>query len=62
MNKTLACLLFAVAPGLAHAAEIAMKSVEACRKDGYNVSAVVLDRGGSVQAALRDEPGCPLHA
>ncbi len=59
MNKTLACLLFAVAPGLAHAAEIAMKSVEACRKDGYNVSAVVLDRGGSVQAALRDSLAAP---
>jgi uncharacterized protein GlcG (DUF336 family) len=73
MNKTLASLLFVVAPGLAQAtdivpvkqiglelaAEIAMKSVEACRKDGYNVSAVVLDRGGRVQAALRDTLAAP---
>ncbi len=36
------------------ARDIAMASVEACRKDGYNVSAVVLDRAGNVQAALRD--------
>jgi uncharacterized protein GlcG (DUF336 family) len=36
-----------------------MKSVEACRKNGYNVSAVVLDRGGSVQAALRDTLAAP---
>jgi uncharacterized protein GlcG (DUF336 family) len=42
---------------LAHT--IAMKSVEACRKDGYNVSAVVLDRSGSVQVALRDTLAAP---
>jgi uncharacterized protein GlcG (DUF336 family) len=36
------------------ARDIAMASVEACRRDGYNVSAVVLDRAGNVQAALRD--------
>ena len=36
------------------ARDIAMYSVEACRKQGYNVSAVVLDRAGNVQAALRD--------
>jgi uncharacterized protein GlcG (DUF336 family) len=36
------------------ARDIAMGSVEACRQDGYNVSAVVLDRAGNVQAALRD--------
>jgi uncharacterized protein GlcG (DUF336 family) len=36
------------------ARDIAMASVEACRQDGYNVSAVVLDRAGNVQAALRD--------
>ena len=40
--------------GLEMARDIAMGSVEACRKDGYNVSAVVLDRAGNVQAALRD--------
>lgn len=37
---------------LAH--DIAMQSNKACRKDGYNVSAVVLDRSGLVQVALRD--------
>ena len=31
-----------------------MTSVEACRKGGCNVSAVVLDRAGNVQVALRD--------
>ena len=36
------------------ARDIAMSSVEACRLQGYNVSAVVLDRAGDVQAALRD--------
>lgn len=36
------------------ARDIAMASVEACRQDGYNVSVVVLDRAGNVQAALRD--------
>jgi uncharacterized protein GlcG (DUF336 family) len=36
------------------ARDIAMSSVEACRQNGYNVSAVVLDRAGNVQAALRD--------
>lgn len=41
------------------AAEIAMKSVEACRTDGFNVSAVVLDRAGRVQAALRDTLAAP---
>jgi len=38
---------------------IAMKSVETCRKDGYNVSAVVLDRSGSLQVALRDTLAAP---
>ena len=40
--------------GLELARDIAMASVEACRKDGYNVSAVVLDRAGNLQVALRD--------
>lgn len=40
--------------GLELARDIAMGAVEACRKDGYNVSAVVLDRAGNVQVALRD--------
>lgn len=73
MKKSLATLLFASIPGMAHsvdivpvkqiglelATEIAMKSVEACRKSGYNVSAVVLDRAGRVQAALRDTLAAP---
>lgn len=73
MKKTLTALLFAFVPAMAQAAdmvpvkqiglelaaEIAMKSVEACRKDGYNVSAVVLDRAGRVQAALRDTLAAP---
>ncbi|MDO9008933.1 MAG: heme-binding protein [Thiobacillus sp.] len=40
--------------GLELARDIAMASVEACRQNGYSVSAVVLDRAGSVQVALRD--------
>jgi len=36
------------------ARDIAMDAVETCRKDGYTVSAVVLDRAGNVQVALRD--------
>lgn len=36
------------------ARDIAMGAVEACRKDGFNVSVVVLDRAGNVQVALRD--------
>lgn len=40
--------------GLELARDIAMASVEACRQGGYNVSAVVLDRAGNLQVALRD--------
>jgi uncharacterized protein GlcG (DUF336 family) len=40
--------------GLELARDIAMGAVEACRRDGYNVSAVVLDRAGNLQVALRD--------
>ena len=40
--------------GLELARDIAMGAVEACRQNGYNVSAVVLDRAGNVQVALRD--------
>lgn len=36
------------------ARDIAMDAVETCRGAGYTVSAVVLDRAGNVQAALRD--------
>jgi uncharacterized protein GlcG (DUF336 family) len=40
--------------GLELARDIAMIAVETCRKDGYNVAVVVLDRAGNVQVALRD--------
>ena len=40
--------------GLELARDIAMAAVEACRQNGYTVSAVVLDRAGNVQVALRD--------
>lgn len=36
------------------AMDIALKTVEACRKDGYQVSVVVVDRGANVVAVLRD--------
>jgi uncharacterized protein GlcG (DUF336 family) len=36
------------------AAEIAERAVLACRENGYQVSAVVVDRNGSPQAMLRD--------
>jgi len=36
------------------AGEIARRAVLACRDDGYQVSAVVVDRNGSPQAMLRD--------
>ena len=40
--------------GMELARDIASLAIEACRKDGYNVSVVVLDRAGNLQAALRD--------
>jgi uncharacterized protein GlcG (DUF336 family) len=40
--------------GLELARDIAMNAVEACRKDGYNISAVVIDRAGNLQVAMRD--------
>ena len=40
--------------GLELARDIAMGSIEACRKDGYTVSAVVIDRAGNLQVAMRD--------
>lgn len=36
------------------ALDIAKGAVEACREDGYQVSAVVVDRSGDAQAVLRD--------
>jgi uncharacterized protein GlcG (DUF336 family) len=36
------------------AAEIATKAVKTCRDQGYQVSAVVVDRSGNMQVAMRD--------
>ena len=36
------------------ARDIAVHAVEACREEGFQVSAVVVDRSGVVQAVLRD--------
>jgi len=41
--------------GMELARDIANESVIACRKKGYQVSAVVVDRNGLIQAALRDD-------
>jgi uncharacterized protein GlcG (DUF336 family) len=41
--------------GMELARDIANESVKACRKMGYQVSAVVVDRNGLLQAALRDD-------
>lgn len=36
------------------AVDIARGSIEACRKDGYQVSVVVVDRGGRTMVLMRD--------
>jgi len=41
--------------GMDLARDIANESVLACRKAGYQVSAVVVDRNGTVKAILRDD-------
>jgi uncharacterized protein GlcG (DUF336 family) len=41
--------------GMELARDIASESIKACRKNGYQVSAVVVDRNGLIQAALRDD-------
>ena len=41
--------------GLELAQDIAMTTVLACRKQGYQVSAVVVDRNGLIRAALWDD-------
>jgi len=41
--------------GMELARDIANETVLACRKDGYHVSAVVVDRYGITRAALRDD-------
>jgi len=41
--------------GMALARDIANETIIACRKAGYHVSAVVVDRFGLMRAALRDD-------
>lgn len=41
--------------GMELARDIANETVLACRKDGYHISAVVVDRHGLVRAILRDD-------
>lgn len=41
--------------GMELANDIALESISSCRKQGYQVSAVVVDRNGLIQAALRDD-------
>ena len=41
--------------GMELARDIANETIMACRKDGYHVAAVVVDRHGLVRAALRDD-------
>lgn len=40
--------------GMELARDIASEAVLECRKQGYQVSAVVVDRGGNMMAAIRD--------
>jgi uncharacterized protein GlcG (DUF336 family) len=41
--------------GMDLARDLANEAVLACRKDGYHVSAVIVDRFGNLRAALRDD-------
>ena len=41
--------------GMELSRDLATETINACRKDGFNVSAVVVDRSGLVRAALRDD-------
>ncbi|MCW9013892.1 MAG: heme-binding protein [Gammaproteobacteria bacterium] len=41
--------------GMELARDIAYETIVACRKDGYHISAVVVDRFGLQRAALRDD-------
>lgn len=69
LNKAVLALLFlgVAAPAMAKdvvtlknvgmemARDLASEAIVACRKAGYNVSAVVVDRQANVRAALRDD-------
>ena len=41
--------------GMELARDIASETIKACREMGYQVSAVVVDRGANLRAALRDD-------
>lgn len=41
--------------GMDLARDLVNEAISVCRKDGYNVSAVVVDRYGILRAALRDD-------
>lgn len=41
--------------GLEAANDIAKTSIDACRKAGFNVSAVVVDKHGNVRSVMRDD-------
>ena len=41
--------------GMELARDLASEAISACRKEGYHVSAVVVDRYGILRAALRDD-------
>lgn len=41
--------------GMELARDLASEAISACRKEGYHVSAVVVDRYGLLRAALRDD-------
>ena len=41
--------------GLEIANDIAKMTVDACRKDGFNVSVVVVDKHGNVRSVMRDD-------
>ena len=41
--------------GLEAANDIAKLTIDACRKDGYNVSAVVVDKHGNIRSVMRDD-------
>ena len=41
--------------GMDLARDIANETIMACRKDGYHISAVVVDRHGLIRATLRDD-------
>jgi len=69
INKVTTCLALVLIPastfandivndksiGMELARDIANETITACRKDGFHISAVVVDRFGLVRAALRDD-------